>query len=183
MLSKIYEEHSYNPQAEELLVLYKKIASNLSLCYSKIEKYEESIELDLKIISYDKTFDKAYVRLFNNYLNFGKKEQALYFGDMLLKFDDETKKKYEKENIITKIIDLKNEFQAAYEKRKAKERKDMLKSIAKYVIPLIVLVIGIFLYLFVFKKEQVQTSITPPSLNKTLDNSTINTSQNQTESS
>ena len=113
----------------------------------------------------------------------GKKEQALYFGDMLLKFDDETKKKYEKENIITKIIDLKNEFQAAYEKRKAKERKDMLKSIAKYVIPLIVLVIGIFLYLFVFKKEQVKTPITPPSLNETLDNSTINTSQNQTESS
>ena len=36
---------------------------------------------------------------------------------------------------------------------KAKERKDMLKSIAKYVIPLIVLVIGIFLYLFVFKND------------------------------
>ena len=129
IISKIHEEHSYNPQSEELLTLYKQILSNLSLCYSKNKQYQESIDLDLKIISNDKDYDKSYARLFTNYLNLDKREQSLYFGEMLLKFDDETKKKYEKGDIINKINNLKNEMKAEYEEKKAKERKEMINCI------------------------------------------------------
>ena len=128
--------------------------SNLSLCYSKVKNYEESIKIDLKIISIDPQYDKSYARLFNNYLALDKKDQALYFGDMLLKFDDDTKNKYKESDIITKIIELKNEFQAQYDEKKAKERKAMIKSIAKYVIPILVLGAAVAIYFFVFKKSK-----------------------------
>ena len=128
--------------------------SNLSLCYSKVKNYEESIKIDLKIISNDPQYDKSYARLFNNYLALGKKDQALYFGDILLKFDDDTKNKYKESDIITKINELKNEFQAQYEEKKAKERKAMIKSIAKYVIPILVLGAAVAIYFFVFKKNK-----------------------------
>ena len=75
---------------------------------------------------------------------------------MLLKFDDETKKKYEKGDIINKINNLKNEMKAEYEEKKAKERKEMIKKIAKYGIPILVLIIAVCLYFFVFKKKQIE---------------------------
>ena len=151
-LPKINHERSYNPQSEELLTLSKQIMSNLSLCYIKTEKYQESVDLDLKIISIDPKYDKSYVRLFNAYIKLGKKEQAVYFGDILLKFDDETKKKYE--NVIPDINNAKNELQAMYDAKRAEERKQMLKSFAKYAIPVVVLLAAIAIYFFVIKKKR-----------------------------
>ena len=150
-LPKIHLERSYNPQSEELLTLYKQIMNNLSLCFSKTEKYQESIDLDLKIISFDQNYDKAYVRLFNNYLKIGKKDQAVYFGNMLLKFDEETLKKYE--NLKETIEDTKKSLQAEYDAIRAKERKEILKKIGKYAIPFIILIAAVAIYFFVFKKK------------------------------
>ena len=149
---KIHSEQSYNPQCKELLTLARQIISNLSLCYTKTEKYQESIDLDLKIISSDNKYDKCYARLFNNYLKLNKKEQAAYFGDMLLKFDEETLKKYENEKI--EIENLKNTLLAEYNAKIAKEKKEKLQKIAKYAIPFVVLIVGVALYFFVFKKKQ-----------------------------
>ena len=151
--SQINLEKSFNPQSEELLTLSKQMMSNLALCYGKTEQYEKGIEIDLKIISLDPNYDKSYARLFNNYMKLGKKEQADYFGSNLLKFDDETKKKYE--NDITEIEKNKKILKEEYDAIRAKQRKEMLKSIAKYGIPIIVLIAAFAIYFFVFKKKQI----------------------------
>ena len=150
LLPKINHERSYNPQSEELLTLNRQIMSNLSLCYTKTEKYQESIDLDLKIISNDRNFDKSYVRLFKNYLKINKIEQAVYFGEILLKFDDETKNKYKDE--IAEIEEEKKKLQAVYDKIRAEERKKMLKNFAKYAIPIVILLAAVGIYFYAFKK-------------------------------
>ena len=124
--------------------------SNLSLCYTKTEKYQESIDLDLKIISNDPMYDKSYLRLFKNYKQLNKIEQAVYFGDILLKFDDETKNKYKDE--IADIEEEKKKLQAEYDKIRAEERKKMLKNFAKYAIPIVILLAAVGIYYFAFKK-------------------------------
>ena len=150
-LPKINHERSYNPQCEELLTLYKQIMSNLSLCYTKTEKYQESIDLDLKIISIDQNYDKSYGRLLKNYLKINKREQAIYFGEILSKFHDETKEKYKEE--LTKLDETKKQLQDEYNKKRAEERKIMLKKFAKYGLPIIVLIAAVAIYFFVFKKK------------------------------
>ena len=152
-LPKIDKEREYNPQSNDLFKLYIQLSQNLSLCYFKIEKYEESIKLDLQIISRDKHYDKAYYRLFKSYLKLEKKAQAVYFGDILLSFDEETKKKYEQ--IIPEIEETKKALQAEYDAIKAKERKEWLKSIAKYAIPAVILVAAFLIYFLVFKKKKI----------------------------
>ena len=148
---KIHSEKN-NPQYEDLMTISRQITSNLSLCYSKTEKYQESIDLELKIISSDNKYDKGYARLFNNYLKLNQREKAAYFGDMLLKFDEETLKKYENEKV--EIEKLKKTLLDEYNAKKAKERKEMLKKIGKYAVPFVVLIVGVELYFFVFKKKQ-----------------------------
>ena len=150
-LPKINQERDYNPQSIDLITLYKQIMSNLSLSYAKTEKYEESIKYDLKIIAIDQNYDKSYVRLFNNYLNLNKREQAVYFGETLLKFHDETKQKYANE--IVKIEEAKKILEAEYSAIRAKQRKEMIKSVAKYAVPAIVLIAAVAIYFFVFKKK------------------------------
>ena len=148
-LPKIENEKDKNPQYEELLTLYKQISSNLSLCFTKLEKFQESIDLDLKIIKLDPQFDKAYARLFNNYIKIGKKDEALIYGESLLKFDDETKKKYE-EDVIANINKLKSELKAENEKIKRKKG-----SCLKCFIPFVILIAAVGIYLYVYKKEEV----------------------------
>ena len=152
IISKVFLERSYNPQSNDLLDLYKQILSNLSLCYIKLGKNDESIDLNKKIISIDEKYDKAYARLFNAYIKMGKKNEACYFGDILLKFDDETKKKYQ--NVIPEIEKAKKELQDEADKRRAEERKEMMKSIAKYAVPILVLIAAVCIYFFVFKKKK-----------------------------
>ena len=151
IISKVHHERSYNPQSNDLLDLYKQILSNLSLCLIKLGKIAESIELNLKIISIDQKYDKAYARLFNGYKSIGKKSEACYFGDILLKFDDDTKNKYK--DIIEEIEKAKKEIQDEVDKRRAEERKAMMKSIAKYAVPILVLIAAVCIYFFVFKKK------------------------------
>ena len=124
--------------------------SNLSLCYSKTEKYQESINLDLTIISFDPNYDKSYVRLFKNYKQLNKIAQAVYFGDILLKFDEETKNKYKDE--IAEIEEEKKKLQAEYDKIRAEERKKMLKNFVKYAVPIAILLVAVGIYFFIFKK-------------------------------
>ena len=149
----IDKERDYNPQSSELLTLLIKLSQNLSLCYFKLENYEESIKLDQQIIARDKNYDKSYARLFQSYLKQGKKQQAVYFGIFLLGFDEETKKKYEE--VIPEIEEAKKDLQAEYDAIRAKERKEMLKSFAKYAIPIVILIAAFAIYFFVFKKKKI----------------------------
>ena len=152
-LPKIDKERDYNPQSSDLFTLFIQLSQNLSLCYFKTEKYDESINLDQKIIARDKNYDKAYFRLFKSYLKQGKKAQAVYFGNFLLGFDEETKKKYEE--VIPEIEQTKKNLQEEYDAIRAKERKEMMKSIAKYAIPLIVLIGAFAIYFFMFRKKRI----------------------------
>ena len=152
-LPKIDKERDYNPQSSDLFTLFIQLSQNLSLCYFKTEKYDESINLDQKIIARDKNYDKAYFRLFKSYLKQGKKAQAVYFGNFLLGFDEETKKKYEE--VIPEIEQTKKSLQEEYDAIRAKERKEMMKSIAKYAIPIIVLIGAFAIYFFMFRKKRI----------------------------
>ena len=151
-LPKIDKERDYNPQSIDLLKLYIQIAQNLSLCYFKTEKYTESIELDRRIISRDDKYDKAYYRLFKSLLKLDKKDEALYFGKILLAFDEDTKKRYEQ--VIPEIEETEKELKAKYDAIRAKERKEWLKSMAKYAIPAIVLIVALLIYWFGFKRKR-----------------------------
>ena len=151
-LPKIDKERDYNPQSSELFTLFIQLSQNLSLCYFKTEKFEESIKLDQQIIARDNNYDKAYFRLFKSYLKLGKKAQAVYFGNHLLGFDEETKKRYEE--IIPEIEQAKKSLQEEYDAIRAKERKEMMKSIAKYAVPILVLIAAVCIYFFVFKKKK-----------------------------
>ena len=152
-LPKIDKERDYNPQSSDLFTLFIQLSQNLSQCYFKTEKYQESIDLDNKIISRDVHYDKSYCRLFKCYLKLDKKEEAVYFGEILLKFDEETKKKYE--DVIPLIEETRKEVQAKIDAIRAKERKEMFKSIAKYAVPIVVLIGAFALYFFFFKKKKI----------------------------
>ena len=152
-LPKIDKERDYNPQSSELFTLFIQLSQNLSLCYFKTEKFEESIKLDQQIIARDNNYDKAYFRLFKSYLKLGKKAQAVYFGNHLLGFDEETKKRYEE--IIPEIEQAKKSLQEEYDAIRAKERKEMMKSIAKYAIPIVVLIAAFCIYFFMFRKKKI----------------------------
>jgi len=152
-IPKIDRERDYNPQSSELFTLFIQISQNLSLCYFKTNKYEESIKLDSKIIARDKHYDKSYYRLFQSYLKLDKKAEAVYFGNILLNFDEETKKKYEE--VIPIIEETKKILQSEYDAIRAKERKEMFKSIAKYAVPIIILIAAFAIYFFVFKKKKI----------------------------
>ena len=152
-LPKIDKERDYNPQSSDLFTLFIQLSQNLSQCYFKTEKYQESIDLDNQIISRDVHYDKSYCRLFKCYLKLDKKEEAVYFGEILLKFDEETKKKYE--DVIPLIEETRKEVQAKIDAIRAKERKEMFKSIAKYAVPIVVLIGAFALYFFFFKKKKI----------------------------
>lgn len=153
-LSKINKERSYNNQSEELLTFYKQIMSNLSACYMKQKNYQEVEKIDVKIISIDPKYDKSYVRLFYAYKELNKREQAVYFGDILLKnFDQETKDKYKDD--IPKIEAEKKSLEAEYAKIRALKRKETIKKVSKYAVPVLILVAAVAIYFFVFKKKQI----------------------------
>ena len=150
-LQEIISEKNYNPQSEELINLNREIFSNLSLCYSNINKFEESISLDLKLISFDPKYDESYLRLFNNYLKLNKKDQAVYFGDILLRnFDSDTKEKYKE--YIPLIEKEKKNLEIEYEIEKGKQRKEKILNRIKFIVPLIILIVAINVYNYKYKK-------------------------------
>ena len=152
-LPKIDKERDHNPQTSELFTLYIQLAQNLSLCYFKLEKYEESIKLDQIVIARDSHYDKAYYRLFKSFLKLGDKAQAVFFGNILLNFDDETKKRYE--DIIPEIEQTKKSLEEEYAAIRAQQRKEMMKSVAKYAVPIIVLIGAFAIYFFMFRKKKI----------------------------
>ena len=101
-------------------------------------------------------YDKSYLRLYDNYLKLGKKEQAAFFGNSLLKFDEETLKKYENyDKIKADIENLNKTLLDELNAKKAKEKKEMMKKIGKDAIPVVILIAAVAIYFFVFKKKQI----------------------------
>ena len=113
----------YDPQIKDFYYVSIQIMSNLSLSYLKKDKFKESIELDSKIISLDPKYDKSYARLFKSYLKLGKKAEAVYFGDILIKnFDNEIREKYK--DLIPKIEAEKKNLEKEEKIEKEKKEKN-----------------------------------------------------------
>ena len=144
-LSLIHKEIGKNEQCKHALILYKKILSNIALCYYKQENYEKSIEYDLKIIQEDPKFGKSIVRLFNSYSKINKITQAIFYGDLFLELDKETKDKFK--DFENKVQDEKQKLKIIQKKEKIKIKKELVK----YGLPAVVLLLGILIFL-VFRK-------------------------------
>ena len=142
----INKEKSSNDQCKEVLLLHKKILSNLALCYYIQKNYEKAIEYDLKIISEDPKFGKSIVRLFNSYSRINKIQQAANYGDLFLELDQETRDKFK--GTQTKVQDEKQKL-----KKILKEEKDKIKKqFTKYGIPAIILLLAVLIFLLIRKK-------------------------------
>ena len=142
----VNKERGNNEQCKEVLLLYKKILSNLALCYYKQKNYEKSIEYDLKNIEDNPKFGKAIVRLFNSYSKLNKIQQAVYYGDLFLELDHETRNKFK--GTQTKVQEEKSRL-----KKNQKEEKDKIKKdFAKYGIPALILLLAILMFLLFRKK-------------------------------
>ena len=142
----VNKERGNNEQCKEVLLLYKKILSNLALIYYKEKNYEKSIEYDLKNIEDNPKFGKAIVRLFNSYSKLNKIQQAVYYGDLFLELDHETRDKFK--GTQTKVQEEKTRLKKIQKEEKDKIKKDF----AKYGIPALILLLGILMFLLFRKK-------------------------------
>ena len=85
---------SNSPKFKEIEIESNKILSNLALCYYKQGKYTEAIEYDLKLFNKSPKFGKSIVRLFKSYSKLNKIQQAVYYGEVFLELDQETRNKF-----------------------------------------------------------------------------------------
>ncbi len=143
--SIIYNEFYINKQCESLIIIFKKILSNLALCYYKQENYNKSIEFDLKLIALEPKFGKSIVRLFNSYSKINKSQQANFYGELFMDLNKE---------IRTKFKDT--ELKIAREKIKLnnlqkEEESRIKKCIFIFCSPIIILILSAILYK-IFKK-------------------------------
>ena len=145
-LSLVNKEIGKNEQCKEIFILYKKILSNIALCYYKQENYEKAIEYDLKIISQDPKFGKSIVRLFNSYSRINKIAQAVYYGDLFLELEQETKDKFK--DIQNKIQDEKQKLKTIQKQEKEKIKKEFIK----YGVSALILFLAVLIFLFFRKK-------------------------------
>ena len=145
-LPLINKEKENNEQCKEVLLLAKKILSNLALCYYKQEKYKEAINYDLKILEEYPKFGKSIVRLFNSYKRIKDIQQAVFYGDLFLELDQETRDKFK--GTQTKV---QNEKQA-FKKHRDEEQAKIKKEFGKYALPGIVLLLAILFFLLFRKK-------------------------------
>ena len=131
----------FNQEIQDFISISKKLMSNLSLAYSQLGKFKESIELDKKIISIDPVYDKSYARLFKSYLKLNQKAEAVFFGDILIKnFSEEIRKNYK--DLIPKIEKEKQNLEIEYLMEKERQRKENLKNILKITMPIFVLFVS-----------------------------------------
>jgi tetratricopeptide (TPR) repeat protein len=142
----VNKERGNNEQCKEVLILYRKILSNLALCYYKEKNFEKAIEYDLKNIEDNPKFGKSIVRLFNSYSKLNKIQQAVYYGDLFLELDHETRDKFK--GTQTKVQEEKNRLKKIQQQEKEKIKKDF----AKYGIPALILLLAILVFLLFRKK-------------------------------
>jgi len=136
----IYNEFYINEQCENLIIIYKKILSNLALCYYKQENYNKSIEFDLKLIALEPKFGKSIVRLFNSYSKINKCQQAIFYGELFMDLDKEIRNKF---NDVEQKFDKE---QIKLNKLQKEEKSRIKKSIFIFCSPIIILFLSAIIY-------------------------------------
>ena len=137
---------SNSPKFKEIEIESNKILSNLALCYYKQGKYTEAIEYDKKLFSKSPKFGKSIVRLFKSYSKLNNIQQAVYFGEVFLELEQETRNKFKgtQEKVKGQQLKLKKIQEA--------EKDKIKKDFGKYVFPAVILCLAILGYML-FKKK------------------------------
>ncbi len=145
---KLNKDSISNEENKEILLLAKKILSNLALCSYKQGKYSEAIEYDMKLLQSHPKFGKSIVRLFNCYSKLNKIQQAVYYGELFLELDQETRDKFK--GIQNKVKEAQLKLKEIQKEEKDKIKKDF----GKYVFPLVILCLAVLGYLLSRKNEK-----------------------------
>ena len=143
--AKISKESSNN-EYKEIIILGKKLLSNLALCYYKQGKYAEAIDYDIKLLTIHPKFGKSIVRLFNSYSRLNKIQQAVYYGELFLELDQETRDKFKgtQDKVKREQLKLKNIQKA--------EKDKIKKDFGKYVLPIVILCLAVLGFMLFRKK-------------------------------
>ena len=141
---KIYKLFTNNDQVDQILSLYKYFLSKIAECYFQQKNYNDAIIYDLKLICLEPTNYEVIYRLFNSYSKIGKTQQAVYYGEIFLDFD---------ENIRNKFKNVENEIEK--EKLKLKQIQRNGKKTFKFILINIIFIIvaGYMMMLFFNKKK------------------------------
>ena len=143
--SLINKDSVNNEKYKEVLLLYKKILSNLALCYYKQGKYKEAIDYDLKLIALYPKFGKSIVRLIKSYSKLNLTQQSVYYGDLFLDLEQETRDKFKDTQKV--IQEEKKKLKNIQKEEKAKTKKNL--NYVKYLfIPILVLILAILIFVF-----------------------------------
>ena len=145
-IPEIRKNFSNCPKYNEIEIESNKILSNLALCYFKQQKYTEAIEYDLKLFTKNPKFGKSIVRLFRSYSKLNKIQQAVYYGEVFLELDQETRNKFKGTQDKVKGQQLKLKKMQEAEKDKIK------KDFGKYVFPAVILCLAVLGYMLFRKK-------------------------------
>ena len=143
---KFNNEYSNSRQYEELLIIYKKILSNLALCYYKQGKYKEAIVYDLEMIALDPKYGRSIVRLLKSYSKINKTQQAVFYGDVFRNLDMDTRNKFKG---INEIIEEEN---IKLKKIQKEENDKANQDLIKFVCPILILIIAV-IFFYLFKKR------------------------------
>ena len=144
--AKISKDSSNNEEYQQIIILGQKILSNLALCYYKQGKYVEAIDYDIKLLTRHPKFGKSIVRLFNSYSKLNKIQQAVYYGELFLELDQETRDKFKgtQDKVKNEQLKLKNIQKA--------EKDKIKKDFGKYVFPCVILCLAVLGFMLFRKK-------------------------------
>ena len=143
---KINKDSVNNEEYQEIFLLGKKILSNLALCYYKQGKYKEAIDYDIKLLTSYPKFGKSIVRLFKSYSKLNKIQQAVYYGELFLELDQETRDKFKDTQDKVKDEQLK------LKKIQKEEKEKIKKDFGKYVFPFVILCLAVMGFMLFRKK-------------------------------
>lgn len=143
---KISKDSSNEEEYNEIQLLGKKILSNLALCYYKQGKYAEAIEYDIKLLTNYPRFGKSIVRLFKSYSKLNKVQQSVFYGELFLELDSETRDKFKDTQ------DKVKEEQLKLKQIQKEEKEKIKKDFGKYVFPCVILCLAVLGFYLLRKK-------------------------------
>ena len=144
-ISGLKKDSLNDDEYNEIILLGKKILSNLALCFYKQGNYPQAIFCDLKLLKNHPNFGKSIVRLFKSSIKLNKIKLAVEYGELFLKLDEETRNKFKGTENQIKEAQLKL-------KKIEKEEEKAKSGLGKYFLPFVILCIAVLGYYLLKKK-------------------------------
>jgi tetratricopeptide (TPR) repeat protein len=144
-ISGLKKDSLNDDEYNEIILLGKKILSNLALCFYKQGNYPQAIIYDLKLLKNYPNFGKSIVRLFKSSIKLNKIKLAVEYGELFLKLDEETRNKFKGTENQIKEAQLKL-------KKIEKEEEKAKSGLGKYFLPFVILSIAVLGYYLLKKK-------------------------------